>query len=318
MHPDPQYDHAGKLKHLLSVENMPAGLLNEIFTRAGSFIEPEGGGIAKRQLLRGRLVINTFFEPSTRTRMAFEIAGKALGAEVVSFDAVSSSLSKGETFADTARTVIALGADMVVVRHPAAGAARQLAAAVPHHVAVINGGDGCHAHPTQALLDAWTVLRSHGRIDGHKVVIMGDILHSRVARSDIHLFLALGAQPVVVAGPPTMVPAELEQLGVQVEHNAERACADAAVIIALRPQFERMHGVHYASPAAYHRDYGITPARLALAAPDALLLHPGPINREVEVASAIADGPQSQILEQVTNGVAIRMAVMTMLAGAEA
>ena len=312
---NPQYDNSGRLRHLLTVEGMPPGLANEIFSRAGSFLEPGAGNIAKRPLLGGRLLINAFFEPSTRTRLAFEIAAKALGAEVVNFDAVSSSLAKGEIFADTVQTIIALGADIVVVRHAAAGAARQLASIAPAQVSVINGGDGCHAHPTQALLDAWTVMRGCGRIEGLRIVLVGDILHSRVARSDIHLFSALGAGRIVVCGPASLVPRQFEQLGVEVEHDLDKAVRGADVVIALRPQLERMHGQYFASAGAYLRDYGITKSRMAAAARKALLLHPGPLNRGVEIVSDIADGPQSQILNQVTNGVAIRMAVMSLLAG---
>ena len=315
---NPQYDSAGRLRHLLTVEGMPPGLANDIFSRAGSFLEPGSGSIAKRPLLGGRLLINTFFEPSTRTRMAFEIAAKALGAEVVNFDATTSSLVKGETFSDTVQTIVALGADMVVVRHASSGAARQLASIAPARVSVINGGDGCHAHPTQALLDAWTVLRARGRIEGLRIVLVGDILHSRVARSDIHLFSALGAGRIVVSGPAALVPRQLEQLGVEVEHDLDRAVRGADVVIALRPQIERMRGQYFASAQAYMRDYGITGSRMARAGRGALLLHPGPLNRGVEIASDVADGPRSRILDQVTNGVAIRMAVMTLLAGVEA
>ena len=314
---NPQYDNAGRLRHLLTVEGLPPGLAKEIFSRAGSFLEPGAGSIAKRPLLGGRLLINTFFEPSTRTRLAFEIAAKALGAEVVNFDATTSSLVKGETFSDTVQTIVALGADMVVVRHAASGAARQLASIAPPQVSVINGGDGCHAHPTQALLDAWTVMRARGRIEGLRIVLVGDILHSRVARSNIHLFTALGAARIVVSGPASLVPRQLEQLGVEVEHNLDRAVRRADVVVALRPQLERMRGQYFSSARAYLRDYGITKARMAMAAPKALLLHPGPLNRGVEIVSGVVDGSQSRILDQVTNGVAIRMAVMTLLAGIE-
>jgi len=273
--------------------------------------------IMKRQIkkvptLRGRTVVTVFYEPSTRTRTSFELAAKYLSADTVGIAAATSSIVKGESLKDTARTIAAMGADVVVLRHPMAGAARLLARTV--RAAVINAGDGAHEHPTQALLDLYTVWEKKGRLDGLKVAIVGDILHSRVARSDIWGFTRMGAR-VHVAGPATMLPPGLDGMGAAVSSRVEEALEGADVVIALRIQLERQQEGLFPGLREYARLFGLNRERLALAAPDALLMHPGPMNRGVEIAGDVADGDQSMINEQVTNGVAVRMALLYLLTG---
>jgi aspartate carbamoyltransferase catalytic subunit len=273
--------------------------------------------IMKRQIkkvptLRGRTVATVFYEPSTRTRTSFELAAKYLSADTVGIAAATSSIVKGESLKDTARTIAAMGADVVVLRHPMAGAARLLARTV--RAAVINAGDGAHEHPTQALLDLYTVWEKKGRLDGLKVAIVGDILHSRVARSDIWGFTRMGAR-VHVAGPATMLPPGLDGMGAAVGSRVEEALEGADVVIALRIQLERQQEGLFPGLREYARLFGLNRERLALAAPDALLMHPGPMNRGVEIAGDVADGDQSMINEQVTNGVAVRMALLYLLTG---
>jgi len=273
--------------------------------------------IMKRQIkkvptLRGRTVVTVFYEPSTRTRTSFELAAKYLSADTVGIAAAASSVVKGESLKDTARTVAAMGADVVVLRHPMAGAAGLLARTV--RAAVINAGDGAHEHPTQALLDMYTVREKKGRLDGLKVAIVGDILHSRVARSDIWGFTRMGAS-VHVAGPATMLPPGLDRMGAAVASRVEEALEGADVVIALRIQLERQQEGLFPGLREYARLFGLNRERMARAAPDALLMHPGPMNRGVEISGELADGDQSLINEQVTNGVAVRMALLYLLTG---
>jgi aspartate carbamoyltransferase catalytic subunit len=263
--------------------------------------------------LRGRTVVNLFFEPSTRTRVSFEIAAQRLSADVVNFSTSASSQSKGETLRDTTRNIASMFPDFVVVRHAHHGVPAMLARELD--CGVINAGDGSHEHPTQALLDAMTIRRRKGRIDGLVVAMVGDIAHSRVARSNIHLLTRLGAR-VRVSGPRTMLPGELAALGVEVCYRVEDALAGADVVMMLRLQLERQRSVLFPSLGEYAALFGLDRARLQLAKPDAIVLHPGPMNRGVEIASDIADGGQSAILEQVGQGVAVRMAVLYLLAGA--
>lgn len=313
-----QLDSAtGMLRHLLTLEGLPASLYEEFFAKAESFTDPETARVVRRPLLAGRLVVNAFFEPSTRTRMSFEIAAKSLGAEVVNFDVQnSSSLAKGESFADTIHVLARLGADVIVIRHGG-----DLLAELEGHnfsgVTLINGGDGCNAHPSQGLLDAWTVLRRRGTITGLKVAIVGDIVHSRVARSLAHVYGTLGAAEVRVAGPPELMPSpqETDRFGLTVMPDVDMAVRGADVIVSLRVQYERMEKDSKLVREDYATKYRIDARRLALAAPDALVMHPGPMNRGVEITSELADCHQSCVLEQVTNGVAMRMAIMQVLTG---
>lgn len=268
--------------------------------------------IKKVPTLRGRAIINLFYEPSTRTRTSFELAGKYMSADTINIASSSSSVVKGETLKDTALTIEAMGADVVILRHPAAGAAELLAKTVK--ASVINAGDGAHEHPTQALLDMFTIKEKKGQLEGLKVAIVGDILHSRVARSNIWGLTKMGAE-VRVAAPPTLIPADVQSLGVKVYHEVEEAIADADVVNVLRIQLERQKKGLFPSLREYGVLYGINSERLKLAKPDALVLHPGPMNRGVEITPQVADGNQSVIVEQVTNGVAVRMALLYLLTG---
>ena len=302
------------LKHLLGIRELSPVQIISLLDTADSFRD-----IAKRQIkkvpaLRGRTVINLFFEPSTRTRTSFEIAAKRLSADAINISVATSSVSKGETLLDTARNLEAMAPDCIVIRHSAAGA--------PHHLAqvcnasIVNAGDGAHEHPTQALLDALTIRERKGRIDGLKVAIIGDMLHSRVARSNIYLLTKLGAT-VSVAGPGTLVPhefAELVEQGVRLERRLEDAIEGADVVMILRIQRERQTAAFFPSMREYAVHYGLHLDHLERAAPDAIVMHPGPINRGIEIASEIADGGRSLILDQVANGVAVRMAVLYLLA----
>ena len=271
--------------------------------------------VKKVPVLRGKTIVNLFFEASTRTRISFEFAEKRLSADTVNIGSVGSSVSKGETLVDTARNLEAMSIDMVVIRHWSAGAAAFLAARIPS--SVINAGDGAHEHPTQALLDILTLRDHFGRIDGLKVCIVGDVLHSRVARSNIHGLTKLGAE-VAVCGPRTLLPAGVEELGARVVNGVEEAIEWADALNVLRLQLERMQDGYVPSLREYNRVFGVTSARLQRAGKELLIMHPGPLNRGVEIDSDVADGPYSVILRQVTNGVAVRMAVLYLLAGGEA
>ncbi len=299
-------------KDLIGLEPLSADQIRTILDTAESFKEISERPIKKVPALRGKTIVNLFFEPSTRTRISFEFAEKRLSADTVNVTASGSSVAKGETLVDTARNMEAMRIDMVVIRHGASGAARFLAERIPSNV--INGGDGWHEHPTQGLLDLLTIRDHAGGIGGTRVCIVGDILHSRVARSNIYGLLTLGAD-VGVCGPPTLLPVGIRELGVQVFRRVEEAVEWADVLNVLRLQLERMQSGFVPSLREYNRFYGVSAARLERAGRDLLILHPGPMNRGVEIDSDVADGPHSVILNQVTNGVAVRMAVLYLLAG---
>ncbi len=299
-------------KDLVGLEELSASQITLILDTAEAFKEVSERPIKKVPALRGKTIVNLFFEASTRTRISFEFAEKRLSADTVNVATQSSSVSKGETLVDTARNLEAMRIDMVVIRHPASGAARFLGERIRSNV--INAGDGKHEHPTQALLDLLTLRDRFGRIEGLKVAICGDVLHSRVARSNIWGLLKLGAH-VVVCGPPTLLPKGLEALGVTVMHRIDEAMQWADAINVLRLQLERMESGFVPSLREYNRIFGVTRERLARAKRDLVIMHPGPINRGVEIDSDVADGSQSLILPQVTNGVAVRMAVLYLLAG---
>ncbi len=299
-------------RHLLAIEGMHPPEIARILDLAESYVLLNRSGKTARDRLRGRTLINLFYEDSTRTRTSFELAGKRLGADVVNMTVATSSVSKGETLIDTAATLNAMQCDLLVVRHAESGAAALLAQKVD--AAVVNAGDGTHEHPTQALLDALTIRRRMGRLDSLVVAICGDILHSRVARSNIHLFTAMGSQ-VRVVGPPTLVPPQAERLGVTVFHDMAAGLEGVDIVMMLRLQRERMDGGYVPSGREYFRFYGLDAAKLAHAGPRALVLHPGPMNRGVEIDSAVADDVQRSVIrEQVEMGVAVRMAVLDLLA----
>lgn len=312
---NPQLDQDGRLRHLLSIEGLPKKILNQILDTAESFVGVAEREVKKVPLLRGKTVCNLFFENSTRTRTTFEIAAKRLSADVISLNVGTSSQSKGETILDTVDNLIAMHADMFVVRHSQSGAAHFIARHVPDHIHVINAGDGRHSHPTQGLLDVFTIRKYKPELHNLKVAIVGDILHSRVARSEIHALTTLGVPEVRVIAPKTLLPAHVEKLGVQVFHDMKAGLKDVDVVMMLRLQNERMNGALLPSAQEYFKTYGLTQEKLSLAKPDAIVLHPGPMNRGVEIDSSVADGAQSVILPQVTYGIAIRMAVMAILAG---
>jgi aspartate carbamoyltransferase catalytic subunit len=304
-----------KVRHLLGIEPLDAQDIGLILDTAAAFEEVGRRAIKKVPTLRGRTVVNLFMEPSTRTRSSFEIAEKRLSADSLNFSASTSSLVKGETLIDTALNLEAMSPDFIVIRHSQAGAPNLLA----HYCqsSIVNAGDGAHEHPTQALLDAFTIRRNKGRISGLRVAIVGDIAHSRVVRSNIHLLRKMGAE-VVISGPPTLLPLEVERLGVKVALRIEEAVEGCDVIMMLRLQRERMTSGHIPSAREYFRLFGLTTARVRLAHAEVIIMHPGPINRGVEIESAVADGATSVILEQVTNGIAVRMAVLYLLAGGRA
>lgn len=301
-------------KDLLGLERLSADQILGILDLAARFREISDRPIKKLPVLRGKTIVNLFFEPSTRTRISFEFAEKRLGADTVNIGASRSSVSKGETLVDTARNLEAMRIDMVVVRHWSAGAAAFLADRIPSNV--VNAGDGAHEHPTQGLLDLLTLRERFGRLDGLRVCVVGDILHSRVARSNIYGLLNTGAK-VAVCGPRTLVPAGIEELGCRVFARVEEAMEWADALNVLRLQLERMRGGFVPSLREYNRVFGVTRRRLARAPRGLAVLHPGPMNRGVEIDSDVADGPHSVILRQVTNGVAVRMAVLALLAGRE-
>jgi aspartate carbamoyltransferase catalytic subunit len=299
-------------KHLLDIESLGVAEILTVLDTATAFKAVGERAIKKVPALRGKTVVNLFIEPSTRTRTSFELAAVRLTADVVNFTAEASSLKKGETLRDTARNLESLNADIFVIRHSAAGAPHFLARFL--NASVVNAGDGAHEHPTQALLDVFTIREKKGRIEGLKVTILGDILYSRVARSNIWALTKLGAQ-VTLGGPSTLVPRAFEKLGCRVTHNVEEAIADADIINLLRIQHERQRKTMFPGIGEYANLYGLNKTRLARTKPDALIMHPGPINRGVEIDSEIADSGRSVILEQVTNGLAVRMAVLFLVSG---
>jgi aspartate carbamoyltransferase catalytic subunit len=299
-------------KDLLGIADLTPEEINLILDTAEAMKEIGSRPIKKVPALRGKTVVNLFFEPSTRTRTSFEIAEKRLSADTLSIAVASSSVVKGETLADTAMNLEAMQPDMIVLRHAASGACHLLSRICKS--AIINAGDGMHEHPTQALLDAFTIRERKKRVAGLKVAIVGDLLHSRVLRSNIHLLTKLGAK-VWVCGPPTLIPADIRRFGVTPTSVVEEAVRGADVIMLLRIQLERMEGAYFPSLREYFNVFGMTEARMRLAKDDVMIMHPGPMNRGVEIASEVADGPYSVILEQVANGVAVRMAVLYLLAG---
>ena len=308
-----QLDAQGRLRHLLTTEGLPRTLLERLLERAKPYALAAEGGIKKDPLLHGRTVVNLFFENSTRTRTTFELAATRLSADVVNLHVQASSTAKGETLLDTLKTLEAMQADMFVIRHEASGAAHFFATHAAPGVAILNAGDGRHAHPTQALLDAFTIHQHLGRFEGLKVAIVGDIQHSRVARSNIHALTTLGVRDLRLIGPPTLIPAGIASIagpGVSVEHDLMRGLDGVDVVILLRLQKERMVGAFLPSLGEFHRDYGLTQERLKALKSEAIVMHPGPINRGVEIEGEVAYGPRSVILDQVRNGVAVRMAVM--------
>ncbi len=306
-----QLDGQGRLRHFLTIEGLKRDLLTDLLDTAESLSSVAEQTVKKVPLLRGKTIVNLFFESSTRTRTTFELAAKRLSADVLNINIPASATSKGESLLDTLRNLEAMHCDMFVVRHADSGAAHFIARHAAPHVSVINAGDGRHAHPTQAMLDMFTIRRHKGEFHKLKVAIVGDILHSRVARSQIHALSTLGVEEVRVIGPRTLIPAEAHTLGVHVFHELREGLRDIDVVIMLRLQRERMAGAFLPSEHEYFRLYGLTPRQLELAKPDAIVMHPGPINRGVEIDSTVADGPRSVILEQVTHGIAMRMAIMS-------
>ncbi len=313
-----QLDEQGNLKHFLTIDGLDRALLTEILDRAEGFLSVAQQAVKKVPLCRGKIVANLFFETSTRTRTTFELAAKRLSADVLNLNISTSATAKGETLLDTLRNLEAMHVDMFVVRHADSGAAHFIATHAAPHVSVINAGDGRHAHPTQGMLDMFTIRRHKGRFEGLTVALVGDVLHSRVARSQISALNTLGAREVRIIAPSTLVPTRAEEaLGVRVFHDLREGVRDADVIILLRLQRERMDGGFLPSEHEYFYLFGLTEKRLQGAKPDAIVMHPGPINRGVEMDSQVADGERSVILEQVSNGLAVRMAVMSMCMGAQ-
>ena len=299
-------------KDLLGIDDLSADEIYRILDTSEAMREIGGRPIKKVPTLRGKTVVNLFYEPSTRTRTSFEIAEKRLSADTLNIAVAASSVLKGETLADTAMNIEAMSPDMIVLRHASSGACHLLSRICRSRI--INAGDGLHEHPTQALLDAFTIKKHKKTIDGLKVAIIGDLLHSRVLRSNVLLLTKLGAH-VYVSGPPTLVPRGIEQLGVTVAATVDEAVRDADVVMMLRIQQERMQGAFFPSLREYFNLFGMTEERVRRAKPDVIIMHPGPMNRGVEIASEVADGRYSVILEQVANGVAVRMAVLYLLAG---
>jgi aspartate carbamoyltransferase catalytic subunit len=312
---NPQLNDKGELQHLLTIEGLPRETLTHILDTATSFVGVTAREVKKVPLLRGKSVFNLFFENSTRTRTTFEIAAKRLSADVINLNIAVSSHTKGETLLDTVDNLSAMHADMFVVRHAQSGAPHLIASHVASHLHVINAGDGRHAHPTQGLLDLYTIRHYKKDFTRLSVAIVGDVLHSRVARSLIHALTVMGTPDVRVIGPMTLIPAGAEKLGVKVFYDLEQGLRDVDVVVMLRLQSERMRGALLPSAQEFFKYYGLTPEKLALAKPDAIVMHPGPLNRGVEIDSAVADGAHAVILSQVTFGIAVRMAVMSILAG---
>jgi aspartate carbamoyltransferase catalytic subunit len=315
---NPQLNKNGELIHLLSIEGLPKAVLHHILDTAGTFLSVNEREVKKVPLLRGKSIFNLFFENSTRTRTTFEIAAKRLSADVINLDIARSSAAKGESLLDTIANLSAMHADMFVVRHSESGAPYLIAQHCAPHVHVVNAGDGRHAHPTQGLLDMYTIRHYKKDFTQLRVAIVGDLVHSRVARSDIHALTTLGVPEIRAVGPKTLVPGDLKEMGVRVCHDMVEGIKDVDVIIMLRLQNERMSGAMLPSAGEFFKNYGLTPEKLQHAKPDAIVMHPGPINRGVEIDSRVADGSQSVILPQVTFGIAVRMAVMSIIAGNEA
>ena len=315
---NPQLNKHGELIHLLSIEGLPREVVNAILDTAGTFLSVNDREVKKVPLLRGKSVFNLFFENSTRTRTTFEIAAKRLSADVLNLDINKSSASKGESLLDTIANLSAMHADMFVVRHGESGAPYLIAQHCAPHVHVVNAGDGRHAHPTQGLLDMYTIRHFKKDFTQLSVAIVGDIVHSRVARSAIHGLTTLGVPDIRAVGPKTLVPGDFKGMGVRVCHDMVEGIRDVDVIIMLRLQNERMSGAMLPSAGEFFKNYGLTEDKLRGAKPDAIVMHPGPINRGVEIDSSVADGQHSVILPQVTFGIAVRMAVMSIIAGNEA
>jgi len=313
-----QLDERGRLKHFLSILGLDRDILTRVLDTAESFAGVGERAVKKVPLLRGRTVVNLFFEPSTRTRTTFELAAKRLSADVLNINVGTSATSKGESLLDTLRTLEAMHCDMFVVRHADSGAAHFIARHCAPHISVINGGDGRHAHPTQALLDMFTIRRHKGGFERLSVAVVGDIEHSRVARSQIHALRALGVPDVRVVAPRTLLPDRVESLGVRAFHSLAEGLRDVDVVMMLRLQRERMQGALLPSTHEYFQFYGLTEERLGTAKRDAIVMHPGPLNRGVEIDSEVADGTRSVILQQVSYGIAIRMAVMAIALGSHA
>jgi len=301
-------------KHLLTIEELKRSEIEQVLATAGAFRRVLDRKVKKVPALRGKTIVNLFLEPSTRTRISFEMAAKFLSADVISFDAAASSTTKGETLRDTAQNIQALNADMIVLRHNASGSPLYLSKVLG--IPVVNAGDGAHEHPTQALLDVFTMREKLGDLKGRKVVILGDILFSRVARSNIHALTKLGAD-VTLVGPSTLVPEWFTAMGVKVSYDLKSALADAEVVMLLRIQHERQASSHFPSIGEYTSMFGLNKTRAGWLNPKAIIMHPGPINRGVEIDSELADGERSVILEQVTNGIAVRMAVLYLCAGGQ-
>ena len=317
---NPQLDANGSLTHLLTLEGLPADVIRHVLDTAEPFVSIAEREVKKVPLLRGKAVFNLFFENSTRTRTTFEIAAKRLSADVINLNIGVSSTSKGETLLDTVDNLVAMDADLFVVRHSQSGAPHLIAAHLnatgKTHVHVVNAGDGRHAHPTQGLLDLYTIRHYKGDLNRLTVAIVGDVLHSRVARSLIHGLTTLGAAEVRVIGPRTLLPPRVEAMGVQVFEDMRAGLKDADVVVMLRLQNERMKGALLPSSGEYFKHYGLTMEKLEVAREDVIVMHPGPMNRGVEIESSVADGARSVILPQVTFGIAVRMAVMSILAAA--
>ncbi len=313
----PQLSVNGELQHLLTTEGLSITILQQILDTAESFVGVTERDVKKIPLLRGKSVFNLFFEPSTRTRTTFEIAAKRLSADVINLNMAVSSQTKGETLLDTVDNLAAMHADIFVVRHNLSGAAHLIARHVRPEIHVINAGDGWHAHPTQALLDMFTIRRYKQDFHSLRIAIIGDVLHSRVARSQIHALTTLGVPEIRVIAPKTLLPAKIERLGVHVYHDMSQGLKDVDVLMMLRLQHERMQSAHLPSSEEYFKYYGLTPQKLRFAKADAIVMHPGPMNRGVEIDSDVADGEQSVILPQVNFGIAVRMAVMSILVGSQ-
>jgi aspartate carbamoyltransferase catalytic subunit len=316
---NPQLNVNGELTHLLTLEGLPAEVIRHILDTAKPFTSIAERDVKKVPLLRGRSVFNLFFENSTRTRTTFEIAAKRLSADVINLNIGASSTTKGETLLDTVDNLVAMNADMFIVRHAQSGAPHLIASHLNRtgrgHVHVVNAGDGRHAHPTQGLLDLFTIRHYKHQFPGLTVAIVGDILHSRVARSLVHGLTTMGTTEVRAVGPQTLLPTAMSSLGVRVCHDMREGISGCDVVVMLRLQNERMKGALLPSAGEYFKHYGLTPSKLALAKPDAIVMHPGPMNRGVEIDSAVADGDHAVILPQVTFGIAVRMAVMSIVAG---
>ncbi|MBU3607875.1 aspartate carbamoyltransferase catalytic subunit [Polynucleobacter nymphae] len=311
-----QFNSAGELTHLLTLEGLPKEQILHILDTTKQFVSVTNPSreVKKVPLLRGKSVFNLFFENSTRTRTTFEIAAKRLSADVINLDISTSSTAKGESLLDTIDNLVAMQADIFVVRHGVSKAPIEIANHVPAHVHVVNAGDGSNQHPTQGLLDMYTMRHFKKTFKGLKVAIVGDIVHSRVAKSNIHALTTLGCEDIRVIGPESLLPSNLDMLGVKVFHSMEEGLKGVDVVMTLRIQKERMEAGQVPEGDAFFKQYGLNPVRLGLAKSDAIVMHPGPMNRGVEIDSVVADGPQSVILNQVTFGIAVRMAVMSIVA----